>query len=251
MLLLTAVISWGALRYVMPLVMSASGAMAGAGAAPVASSPSFVSVVLFEFVWLVGMTAMMFPAMIPVVTIYHRSMTKVAKRSHASTLGGHFLFLGGYLFMYALLGLGLFALITVASQLGASLSSSAWFSTSVISLVLLLAGIWQFTPMKANSLARCISPIGFFLTHAKDGLSGAFRMGAEHGRYCLGCCWVYMLVMLAVAAMSLPSMLLLSVLIIVEKVFVGDTAWFKKLSAGIFFFLALVAALFPTYLSLL
>ena len=113
-----------------------------------------------------------------------------------------------------------------------------------------LAGVWQLTPLKEKSLAKCISPMGFFLTHSKSGFSGAFRMGTEHGIYCVGCCWLYMLVMLVVAAMSLLSMILLFGLIIVEKAFVGTVAWFKWLSAGFFFFLAVLVATSPSILAL-
>ena len=76
-------------------------------------------------------------------------------------------------------------------------------------------------------------------------------MGAEHGAYCVGCCWLYMLVMLAVAAMSLVSMVLLSGLIIVEKVFVGKNSWFKWLSAGVFFSLGAAVLAFPTFVALI
>jgi predicted metal-binding membrane protein len=188
--------------------------------------------------------------MIPVMSFYSGMMGK--EEGHGSSrLAGLSLFLGGYLFLYGLLGLGLFAAIYATFRLSLILPSLSSLSTGGVAAVLLIAGIWQLTPFKEKSLARCVSPMGFFLTHFKKGPTGAFRMGAEHGVYCVGCCWLYMLVMLAVAAMSLLSMALLSGLIIIEKAFVGRALWFKWLSAGIFFSLATLVAAFPSYLAFL
>ena len=115
-----------------------------------------------------------------------------------------------------------------------------------ISLRILFAtGIWQITPLKDRCLSKCVSPLGFFLLHGRKGLAGAFRMGAEHGYYCVGCCWMYMLVMLAVAAMSIPSMVLLASLITVEKAIVHGAMWFKWASAAIFITLGAAIILVP------
>ena len=224
---------------------------------PVATMSSLFSaldmgvIASFLVVWIVGMVAMMFPAIVPVMSIYTGLMTSEEKRPNLSRFMGPPLFLSGYLSLYALLGLFLFVLVYVVFQLSSILPWLSSLSVAGVGSVLLLAGIWQLTPLKEKSLATCISPMGFFLTHAKRGLSGAFQMGAEHGIFCVGCCWLYMLVMLVVAAMSLPSMALLSGLIIVEKAFIGRTRWFKWLSSGIFFLLAALVITFPSYLTLL
>ncbi|MGD0477936.1 MAG: DUF2182 domain-containing protein [Nitrososphaerales archaeon] len=213
-------------------------------------SPDIGMLSSFLVVWIVGMVAMMFPAMIPVVSIYSGMTTKEEKGPNPSRFVGPAVFLTGYLSLYALLGLFLFVAVYAVFQLSFILPWLSSLSLVGVAAVLFAAGIWQLTPLKEKSLAKCISPMGFFLTHAKKGFSGAFRMGAEHGIYCIGCCWLYMLVMLAVAAMSLLSMALLSGLIIVEKAFVGKARWFKWLSSGIFFFLAALVITFPSYLAL-
>jgi len=219
--------------------------------ANVFGSPNFGVISVFLVVWLVGMVAMMFPAMIPVMTFYSRIMTPGEARARLSRMVGPPIFLGGYLLTYALLGILLFAGVYAAFQLGSALPWMAPYSVDGVAIVLLVTGVWQLTPLKDKCLSKCISPLGFFMTHAKKGLSGAFRMGAENGFYCVGCCWLYMLVMLAVAAMSLVAMVFLTVLIVVEKAFLGKTAWFKWLSAGIFIGLALIVVAFPSYLTLL
>jgi predicted metal-binding membrane protein len=239
------------------LQASSSAAMgSSASLAPIAtmaymfSSPDVGMTSTFLVVWLVGMIAMMFPAMIPVMSFYSGMINEAERRHGFSRFVGSALFLGGYLFLYALLGFGLFAAVYVAFQLSLLLPWLSSLSIVGVATVLFITGVWQLTPLKEKSLAKCVSPMGFFLAHFKKGPSGAFRMGAEHGIYCVGCCWLYMLVMLAVAAMSLLSMALLSGLIIIEKAFVGKAQWFKWLSAGIFFSLAAFVVAFPSYLAL-
>jgi predicted metal-binding membrane protein len=216
--------------------------------ANVFTAPDISVVASFLAIWLVGMVAMMFPAMVPIMSVYSGLVTKEEK-GNLLRLVGPPLFLGGYLSLYLLLGLCLFAAVYAVFQLSLVLPWLSSFSVVGVATVLFAAGTWQLTPLKEKMLGKCTSPMGFFMTHIKKGISGAFRMGTEHGIYCVGCCWLYMFVMLAVAAMSLLSMVLLSGLIIVEKAFIGKTSWFKWLSAGIFFSLALLVIAFPSILS--
>ena len=234
-----------------------SSSMDMAGGIPILSMadmflmPTAPVVSSFLLVWVVGMAAMMFPAMIPVTAMYSKLMVKGEARPRLARFVGIPLFLGGYLSAYAALGLALFGAVFVAFTLAGGVPWLSAYSTYGLAAVLLLAGAWQVTPLKEKALTQCISPMGFFMTKAKKGLSGAFRMGAEHGGYCVGCCWLYMLVMLAVAAMSMLAMALLSGLIIVEKVFFGGAKWFKWASAGIFVLLALAVVVSPGLLMLL
>jgi len=255
-LLIVAIGAW----YLSAILYQASSPMGMSSmvpAIPIASMASIFSIptigVLLSFlvVWLVGMVAMMFPAMVPIMSFYSGLVAKVEKRPNLSRLVGPPLFLSGYLSLYLLLGLGLFAGVYAVFQLGSALPWLSSWSVVAVAAVLFAAGIWQLTPLKEKMLGNCISPMGFFMTHAKKGLPGAFRMGAEHGIYCVGCCWLYMLVMLAVAAMSLLSMVLLSCLIIIEKAFIGRSSWFKWLSAGIFLTLGAAVLVFPSSVALI
>jgi len=234
-----------------PMTMESSmGSVPLATMSAMFSSPGAGMLSTFLLVWLVGMVAMMFPAMIPVMSFYSGMTTAEEGQQSSTRLVRPVVFLGGYLSLYALLGLGLYAAVYAVFQLSLVLPSLSSLYTAGVVAVLFVTGVWQLTPLKEKSLSKCVSPLGFFLTHFKKGFSGAFRMGAEHGVYCVGCCWLYMLVMLAVAAMSLLSMALLSGLIIVEKAFVGRSSWFKWVSAGIFFSLALLVIASPSYLAL-
>lgn len=200
----------------------------------------------FVLMWEVGMTAMMFPALVPVMSVYQRVMA-VGKQSASSRLAKSSLFIVGYLLTYGVEGFLVFFIVYGTFQFGSILNSSS-YSVIGLAAVLFGTGLWQLSPLKERCLAKCVSPMGFFLTHGRDGNSGAVRMGAANGLYCAGCCWMYSLVMLVVTAMSLISMVLLTGLIIVEKAFVGKTAWFKALSAGIFFSFAGIILLFPSVL---
>jgi predicted metal-binding membrane protein len=199
----------------------------------------------FLSIWILGMVAMMFPAMIPVVSMYVTSVAKSDARSDAVRALGVPLFLGGYLLTYAVLGAAVYALIYLAFNLAALIPALAAYALPAASGILFATGIWQITPLKDRCLSKCVSPLGFFLLHGRKGLAGAFRMGAEHGYYCVGCCWMYMLVMLAVAAMSIPSMVLLASLITVEKAIVHGAMWFKWASAAIFITLGAAIILVP------
>lgn len=201
----------------------------------------------FVLMWEVGMTAMMFPSLVPVVSVYQKIMTS-SKEPMRSRAAKSSLFVGGYLLLYGLQGLLVFGLVYILFHFGSFFNLSSFFLVTGVAAVLFGTGFWQLTPLKERCLAKCVSPMGFFMTHSREGNIGAIRMGLENGFYCAGCCWMYSLVMVVVAAMSLLSMVLLTGLIIVEKAFLGRTVWFKWLSAGVFFALAGIVAIFPSVL---
>ena len=80
------------------------------------------------------------------------------------------------------------------------------------------AGLYQLTPLKYLCLSQCRSPLGFLLQHWREGAWGAFRMGVQHGLFCLGCCWSLMAVMFVMGTMNLVWMGILALVIFVEKV---------------------------------
>ena len=84
---------------------------------------------------------------------------------------------------------------------------------------LLLAAVYEFTPLKDVCLAKCRSPLAFLLGSWRDGLSGALEMGARHGAWCIGCCWALMASLLALGVMSVAWMAFVAALIAVEKTF--------------------------------
>jgi hypothetical protein len=103
--------------------------------------------------------------------------------------------------------------------------------------VLLLAAVYEFTPLKQACLRRCRGPLGFLITEWRDGRVGALRMGGVHGAWCLGCCWALMAALFALGAMSLFWMIVVALLIAAEKML----PWRTVATAGVAAVLAALA----------
>jgi predicted metal-binding membrane protein len=97
--------------------------------------------------------------------------------------------------------------------------------------LLIIAGVYQFTPLKRICIGYCESPMSFFMRRWRDGTSGAFKMGVYHGIYCLGCCWAYFLLMIALGWMNLLWMGLFAGIIFGEKIW-SRGIWIAR-AAGI------------------
>ncbi|MDA4128194.1 MAG: DUF2182 domain-containing protein [Thaumarchaeota archaeon] len=247
-LLSTAGVSWVAVYTLMPLMSSSSDMM---GVASMVSSLSLTSVGVFELVWVVGMAAMMFPAMIPIMLFYEKVATNAEPNPSLARTVGTPLFLLGYLSMYAVLGLLAYLAVFAAVSALPSIPLIASIAFLGPTLVLALAGLYQLSPLKIKALMYCISPLGFFAAHSKKGLFGSFQMGVSNGTYCVGCCWAYMLVMLAIAVMSLPFMIIIAGLIVIEKVIARGAVWFNRVVAASFLLVAAAVLFFPNLLSML
>jgi predicted metal-binding membrane protein len=164
----------------------------------------------FLGVWVVMMAAMMFPSVAPTVALYSR-MTR--RRSPVSPL----LFVTGYLVTWAAAGLVAFGLLTVLDRLAGDVLAWDRAGQWVAGGTLVVAAVYELTPLKDVCLGRCRSPLGFLLGSWRDGPSGAVRMGAKHGAWCVGCCWALMASLFALGVMSLAWMAFVAGLIAVEK----------------------------------
>jgi predicted metal-binding membrane protein len=164
----------------------------------------------FLGVWVVMMAAMMFPSVAPTVALYAQ-MTR--RRSPVGPL----VFASGYLVVWALAGLLAYGLFALASSLfGDSITwdgAGRWIAGGT----LILAAGYQLTPAKDACLSKCRSPIGFLVGSWREGLTGAFSMGARHGAWCFGCCWALMASLFALGVMSVAWMALVGALIALEK----------------------------------
>jgi predicted metal-binding membrane protein len=164
----------------------------------------------FLGVWAVMMAAMMFPSVAPTVALYARMANR---RWPTAPL----VFVLGYLVTWTAAGVAAYGLFElVRDALGAQL---AWNSAGrwVAGGALLVAAGYELTPLKDACLSRCRSPLGFLLGSWRDGVSGAFQLGARHGAWCVGCCWALMASLFALGVMSLSWMVLVAALIALEK----------------------------------
>ncbi|MCA1846236.1 MAG: DUF2182 domain-containing protein, partial [Actinobacteria bacterium] len=136
----------------------------------------------FVSVWVVMMAAMMFPSVSPTIALYAR-MTK--QRSGLLPL----LFTTGYLMTWAAAGVAVFVIKLAVDAVGHDVLAWDRAGRWVAGATLVLAAIYQFTPLKAVCLGKCRSPLGFLLGSWREGKAGALKMGAKNGAWCVGCCW--------------------------------------------------------------
>jgi predicted metal-binding membrane protein len=164
----------------------------------------------FLGVWVVMMAAMMFPSVAPTVALYSR-MTR--NRSLLLPIA----FTTGYLVTWAVAGAVAFGLVTGVGRI--STDALAWNHAGrpVAGTILILAAVYQLTPLKDACLGKCRSPLGLLLGSWRDGRSGALQMGARNGAWCVGCCWALMASLFALGVMSIAWMLFVAGLITIEK----------------------------------
>ena len=172
----------------------------------------------FVVAWAVMMAAMMFPAAAPVLLLFRTVTAK--RRGRGRALAVTWVFGGGYLLVWTTVGGATWLLVQLGSEVAGRLNSASRDTWAPLALgaTLLVAGFYQFTPLKHMCLRQCQSPMGFLMTRWRDGTVGALRMGAVHGAYCLGCCWAIFAVLVAAGVMSLAWMLLLTLVVFAEKV---------------------------------
>lgn len=165
--------------------------------------------------WCVMMVAMMLPTAVPAISLFLRLFGKRHPTGAAAVTTT--MYVVGYL--GAWIGYAVFAaLAQEAFTQSSMLTPTAASASRVMSgLVLLAAGIFQFTPLKTACLTKCRAPLGFFLAEWRDGKTGALVLGLRHGSYCVGCCWALMMVLFVVGVMNLAWMALLSVFSLGEK----------------------------------
>lgn len=162
--------------------------------------------------WTVMMMAMMLPSATPMMLTFFNLCRHKQQTAH------------GWIFVFAYLAIWAgFGAVASALQWGLQTtglltpmiaSSSVWLTA----ILLLIAGVVQFTPLKQVCLEHCRTPMGYFLTEWKDGAIGVWRMGVKHGLFCLGCCWALMGLLFVAGVMNLAWVAALTVVIFMEKI---------------------------------
>lgn len=153
--------------------------------------------------WVAMMAAMMLPSAVPFVLLYSAG----AKRGLATAL-----LVVAYLAVWASFGVLAYAAQVWLDRLGMG-DTRAY----VVAATLVAAGIYQLTPLKSACLRRCRNPVSFLMEHWRGGRLGAARLGADHGLYCLGCCWALMAVLVVAGAMGLVWVAAIALAVLVEK----------------------------------
>jgi predicted metal-binding membrane protein len=172
--------------------------------------------VLILVMWAVMMAAMMLPSAAPMILLYGTIASR-RKATERSEVAGTGVFAAGYWAIW----LG-FSLAAVALQFAlehAALLSPMMAVTNrlIAGGVLIAAGIYQWTPLKQACLRRCRSPLEFLTTEWREGPRGVFVMGLRHGAYCLGCCWMLMLLLFVGGIMNMAWIAGIALFVLVEK----------------------------------
>jgi predicted metal-binding membrane protein len=167
--------------------------------------------------WAVMMAAMMFPSIMPMVLMYVAIQRGKRGRGEAVPAGATTLFVSGYLATWTAMGLVAYGVIEAGQAL--DIGALGWDEAGpyVAGGVIVLAAIYQLTPLKDICLRHCRSPFMFLVQHWRPGRTGAFRMGVTHGAYCVGCCWALMAALIALGVMSVGWMVFIAALIAIEK----------------------------------
>jgi predicted metal-binding membrane protein len=175
----------------------------------------------FLGVWIVMMAAMMFPSVAPTIALYAR-VTKVRSPLLA------WLFVAGYLLVWAAAGLAAFAVGAAATRVPGDRLGWDSAGQALSGVTLIAAAAYELTPLKQVCLGKCRSPLGALLGSWREGRSGALRMGARNGAWCVGCCWALMAGLFALGVMSVSWMALVAAIIAAEKA----VPWCKAVTYG-------------------
>jgi predicted metal-binding membrane protein len=191
-----------------------SGAESTAGMmAPAAWTLGYAGIMFT--MWWIMMAAMMLPSAAPILLLFARINRKQKSAGRPFISTG--IFAAGYLVAwggFSALATGLQWELECLGLLSPMMVTTSYWLGGTI---LVAAGVWQLTPIKGICLRHCRSPLGFLVQSWRPGRLGAFRMGLQHGSFCLGCCWFLMAVLFFGGIMNLFWIVGLAAFVLVEK----------------------------------
>ena len=171
---------------------------------------------LLFMMWAVMMIAMMTPSILPMLMLYTTLNTR--KKAQGQESASTMILLAGYLSSWVLFSLFITFPQYFLHTNGFLNMMMEPIHAYLAAFVLILAGIYQFTPYKDACLNVCQSPLSFLTNNWQDGNFGAFIIGYKHGFYCVGCCWALMLTLFALGVMNILWVIVLTVFVLFEKV---------------------------------
>jgi len=218
-------LSWG---YLFLAAADMRLSMAGMDRSMIMPPKGVVDLLLLLAMWWIMMMGMMLPSAAPMILTF--AHVNRSRRARGQTYVPTALFTAGYLLVWG----GFSVAATLAQWALESATLLSAMDMTVDSRLLggflfLAAGLYQFTPIKQACLRFCWSPLGLVLNHWRDGAGGALRMGITHGLYCLGCCWVLMLLLFVGGVMNLLWIAGLGAIVLIEKL-MPPGPWISRIS---------------------
>ncbi len=203
------------------------------------------AVLFFMSNWMLMMVAMMFPTAGPMILTFAKIYEKRRERSQGFV--PTWIFVLGYLIVWAFFGFIAYELLLLAMLLEARIPILAQESLRIGGVMLVLAGIYQLSPLKYRCLSKCRTPFDFITESWREGYRGALAMGFWHGLYCLGCCWLLFLILFPLGMANVAVLAGVTLIIFLEK----STAWgfrVAKMAASLLIIYGIAGILFPTLL---
>ena len=199
---------------------------------PMSGEWLFTDFLFLFLMWAVMMTAMMTPSILPMIMLFTTLNSKNIRENKVSA--NPLYLLNGYLMSWVL-----FSLLITLPQYGLhkiGLLNPMMEPTHAIfgGLVLIGAGLYQFSPFKDACLSVCQSPLTFMMNNWKEGNLGAFIIGYKHGFYCVGCCWFLMLTLFALGVMNIMWVVILTLFVMFEKLSVKFSMLYRYTTGTIF-----------------
>jgi len=174
-------------------------------------------VLLLWAMWAVMMAGMMLPSASPLLLMYGAAARRYGGETGARAWRRIYALAAGYIAIWALFSAGATLVQRILSTLLIVSPMMTLTSPTATAATLALAGLYQLTPLKRACLSACQSPLSFMMYRWRWGSTGAFRMGLDHGIYCVGCCWALMLLLFAGGVMNLSVIVALTGLVALEK----------------------------------
>jgi predicted metal-binding membrane protein len=197
---------------------------------------------LFIALWIAMMVAIMYPTAAPMIMMFARIHGQ--RRERGQSFVPTWVFAGSYMLVWSATGIAAFAIAVAGDRLAGNSAFLSEQGARIGGLLLIAAGVYQLTPLKTVCLSKCRSPLTFVLNSWRDGMAGAFRMGVDHGVYCLGCCWLLFLILFPLGMMNIAILALVTVVIYAEKALpAGRQAAY--LLGGVLVVYGLVVVVFP------
>jgi len=211
------------------VVLQAGAPMPGAEAA---------GALAFIAAWAIMMAAMMLPSATPMIALYAALRRKASPGGPAGVATALFALV--YFVVWVAFGVPVYlASVFIGSQI-----SLADVLPYALALVLVVAGIYQLTPLKRACLRVCRNPLSFLWARSRMGVRGTLGLAFEHAAYCVGCCWALMVVLVAAGAMALNWVLLIAAVVFVEKL-LPRGEWSVRIVGGMLIVLGLAVVARP------
>jgi predicted metal-binding membrane protein len=201
--------------YLVPVSRDMYGPMNGPSAWMMEGTWDARYFLLIFLMWAVMMIGMMLPSAAPTTLLFATVLRKSDPQN--APVARTYAFAAGYVLVWTAFSLAATLLQWLLAR-AALLSPMMTITSSTLgALVLMAAGVYQWTPLKQACLTHCRAPADFISRHWRPGVAGALRMGASHGAYCVGCCWVLMLLLFFGGVMSLTWIAAITVFVLLEK----------------------------------